>query len=578
MFRAKIFAGGILSVLLAAGLTRVTYSMIQGAPINVLDKGADKTGVADSTAAFNAALTALPAQGGTLFIPPGNYKINTQLAVTKARTHILGYGAKITQTGVYQRGFSVTAAGVVIEGVYLYNANGATEWVPGAGSSNNARGIFFDTGSDDAKAINCKVENFAWAGITVYQSSRVEVRGNDIIGIGAAAGLVTGSNNNLGIEWYLTGLGYNGARIIGNSLRDLAQGIFMGDQWEDVVISNNHIHNIIGQHGMYLGGLRNASITGNTISVTGQQGIKLQIAATTPAPPAGDSINIAVSGNSINGTLGVGIAFLAGSAGLSPYFYNVQVTGNTIMNTGDAGIVMDHADNYLISGNTLQTIGLLGIRVRSEAHSGRIVGNILSGVQQSAIYVQAVSTSYVTTIENNTIDTPCLSAAGAADLRSVIYLSTGAWIVRTNHILSIGSCTSNVNSHASALVTLGRNIIPSTLNNTIAGTIVNESLIIATPGNGVTVVPDIQATTHLWVTVGFATWTAGVPKNVDSQNFLAITVSNTSGGAITTTWGGGGIYKMAAWVEPANTFQKTITFRRNGVNWYEVSRTADVPN
>jgi hypothetical protein len=53
-------------------LTKATYSMIQGAPANVLDYGADATGVADSTAAFNLAL----ATGRAVYAPKGTYKIN----------------------------------------------------------------------------------------------------------------------------------------------------------------------------------------------------------------------------------------------------------------------------------------------------------------------------------------------------------------------------------------------------------------------------------------------------------------------------------------------------------------------
>jgi hypothetical protein len=37
-------------------LTKVSYSMVNGAPANVLDFGADPTGVADSTAANVAAI------------------------------------------------------------------------------------------------------------------------------------------------------------------------------------------------------------------------------------------------------------------------------------------------------------------------------------------------------------------------------------------------------------------------------------------------------------------------------------------------------------------------------------------
>ena len=53
-------------------LTKVSYSMIQGECANVLDFGADPTGVADSTAAFNAAI----ASNRSIFIPNGTYTVS----------------------------------------------------------------------------------------------------------------------------------------------------------------------------------------------------------------------------------------------------------------------------------------------------------------------------------------------------------------------------------------------------------------------------------------------------------------------------------------------------------------------
>ena len=39
-------------------LTKVSYAMINGAPVNVLDFGADPTGTTDSYAAIQAAISA----------------------------------------------------------------------------------------------------------------------------------------------------------------------------------------------------------------------------------------------------------------------------------------------------------------------------------------------------------------------------------------------------------------------------------------------------------------------------------------------------------------------------------------
>lgn len=84
-------------------LTKVTYSMIEGAPVSVLDYGAVGDGVADDTASIQSAVDALALQGGELVFPPGTYKITAP--ITKAfgdslNIVIRGYGAKIDATAV----------------------------------------------------------------------------------------------------------------------------------------------------------------------------------------------------------------------------------------------------------------------------------------------------------------------------------------------------------------------------------------------------------------------------------------------------------------------------------------------
>ena len=67
-------------------LTKVTYSMIQGAPANVLDYGADSSGVANSTAAFDLAI----ATGKRVYVPTGTYLVN---ATISTKTVIYGDGS-----------------------------------------------------------------------------------------------------------------------------------------------------------------------------------------------------------------------------------------------------------------------------------------------------------------------------------------------------------------------------------------------------------------------------------------------------------------------------------------------------
>ena len=72
-------------------LTKVTYSMIEGSPLNVLDYGADPTGIDNCAAAFNAAIAALSG-GGAIYVPSGTYKIATSVVLDDNIT-IFGDGA-----------------------------------------------------------------------------------------------------------------------------------------------------------------------------------------------------------------------------------------------------------------------------------------------------------------------------------------------------------------------------------------------------------------------------------------------------------------------------------------------------
>lgn len=70
-------------------LTKVSYSMIQGAPANVLDFGADPTGSADSTAAFNAIIAAQR----PIYAPAGTYKVSSLNVVDYDGFELSGDGA-----------------------------------------------------------------------------------------------------------------------------------------------------------------------------------------------------------------------------------------------------------------------------------------------------------------------------------------------------------------------------------------------------------------------------------------------------------------------------------------------------
>jgi hypothetical protein len=98
-------------------LTKATFSMIDGALVNVLDFGAVGDGVADDTAAIQAAINSLNPYvysspmnyqqgGGTVFLPRGNYLVSSTIRlpsnVILAGTGCQTYQATLLPTNPYQ--------------------------------------------------------------------------------------------------------------------------------------------------------------------------------------------------------------------------------------------------------------------------------------------------------------------------------------------------------------------------------------------------------------------------------------------------------------------------------------------
>jgi polygalacturonase len=113
--------------------------------------GADPTGASDSTAAFNAAIAALPSSGGVVRVPAGTYKITGTVALAQNQS-LIGDGATCTVINYTGSGTAITAIlsgsftggayGGRISGFYLsgYSAGGSAVGV----QVSNLQGIRID--------------------------------------------------------------------------------------------------------------------------------------------------------------------------------------------------------------------------------------------------------------------------------------------------------------------------------------------------------------------------------------------------------------------------------------------------
>jgi hypothetical protein len=356
-------------------LTKATYSMIEGAAYNVLDFGADPTGVASSVAAFNAAL----GNGGTVYVPTGVYKLNSRVNISVDNT-TLWLAADVTlnlsgvpatqspfgnQIHVFADNCAVIGSGpssvLQITGASQANAVGVLHHhgftvrdltIDGdkAGGSAIADDTFMSGVSivvttaggatEDVKAVveNCTIRNFLQYGINVYgdlasdikiQNCTVTDNGKAGDALSVGAGIVcTRANSRI---------------LIANNTvnNNKFMGLFFssaGEDGSDWTVTGNicsgNGHNGIGfaeiaTYSSVAGvGLKDIAVTGNVCRDNGRSGIELSV------DTVGYLKNFAITGNVCNDNVLNGIGLL--STNTAPEIISkVSVLGNTC--TGNGG-------------------------------------------------------------------------------------------------------------------------------------------------------------------------------------------------------------------------------------------------
>lgn len=119
-------------------LTKVSYSMIYGAPVNVLDYGADASGVTDSTTAIQAAINS----GTNIYFPSGTYLITAPLRIVQA-VFINGDQDVTIKAGASFTGINVTknAAPYVLEAIFAVFTGTTIDTIVGSRIGENGVGV-----------------------------------------------------------------------------------------------------------------------------------------------------------------------------------------------------------------------------------------------------------------------------------------------------------------------------------------------------------------------------------------------------------------------------------------------------
>jgi polygalacturonase len=318
---------------------------------NVKDFGAVGNGVADDTAAIQAALTAVPVAGGTVFFPPGTYLTSSTL-LTKSNTTILGSGpyASIIKAKSTMLPYAPLTAVFGVD-VWATLTNATYSW------GGNSNVVVLDLGFD--------MTEFTSIGGTFNIHFR-NMHGSlvkNVYTLGGNDGIAhTRSTNFVVTKCQTTDAGNAGI-----------------DQWDhssDGTIVNNRV-------------IANR--------VNSPYGILATGVGTT---------NIKVTDNYVNGITHVGIWIQGGGA--AGGVTNSVVQGNTVKNiTKFFGIRVSDADNISIVGNTIASTGNAAINFMTEAIAGVthsfVTGNVISGVGAGASAILINNASAYNVLDGNTI-------------------------------------------------------------------------------------------------------------------------------------------------------------------------------
>ena len=159
-------------------LTKATYSMIEGAPISVIDFGALGDDSTNDAAAIQAAVNALPASGGALDFPSGKtFVIGTPINFTgKSDFTVTGYGATIRcgATRITSYLNLDGASNATIIGL-TFDQRGAQMPLYTSGDYPTVynAGIYSNSGVTGLKVQNCTFENLYTVGGFIRSSANV---------------------------------------------------------------------------------------------------------------------------------------------------------------------------------------------------------------------------------------------------------------------------------------------------------------------------------------------------------------------------------------------------------------------
>ena len=481
-------------------LTKVSYSMINGACTNVIDFGAVGNDVANDTPAIQAAINATPS-GGTLMFAPGlTFYCDTRFIIDKPMT-LFCYGATIRFNGTRSGGasndaVSITSSNVKILGgtwkeIYPTVQAGGNYGIVFQGVENNSSTpptFIENVGIQDAT-----IENWQGEAVVFRMCKNFYASNNTLTNIGYA-GIITLSStqgvisDNLVSEIFPTGVIGVDQDAYGITVTSNLNANTVGRPLSSFIsITGNTVINVKTWTGIDCHGENNLSIVGNVIKNCPLGiGMVSYIGAATTAGDQGPT-RLSVVGNTISnepsvypGRVGFGRGIVVSGFIRSPFNGNtgdnVTISNNVLSFTGgkesnesQGGIEVNYINNAVISGNSINSSGSNGIALLSSTNFV-VDGNNIFGIDPFNATQFPSATATFSGIP---------TAADTITVNGVVFtFVAGASIVNSNTAIDV-----SIGGSQAATITNLQNIYISARDTGTASVMPNGRLKFTTPSN-----------------------------------------------------------------------------------------------
>lgn len=431
-------------------LTKASYSMITGAPTNVLDYGAKGDGTTDDTAAIQAAINSgasevvFPA-GKTYLVSPNSSYVTPEGGAgicinVPSNIRLVMYGATILQksgtagTGAIIGNSASTVTNVTIEGgIVNGNSNNTT------GNMNGV--VLFNSTNCQIKNVTIQSTRFIGVGFRAPAATTSVFFGeNSITGCNVESTLYIGIQCNrqgLGLEIIGNYVAYTGDNAIDVEGNNTAGGNGFNQR---VIVTGNNCYSCTT--GVFLESSGNAIVQGNNIDTFNNAGIYLN-QINTPAA------NVIINGNRITNGAGQTGIYVNNNSGYA-------IIESNYFNTLASSITANANAEYLTIGlNTHQNITGVLLQI------GRSTNNLIFSYVGQQTYIGSTTNGVPYTATPITNSNNHSDRAYNCSVAPTFYLSNGsaASTLAGEYTRTSGTLASNSGWGAYAIYTGGITLI-----------------------------------------------------------------------------------------------------------------------